>query len=120
MTRTELLRAFELRLDGAPWDDVAQALNYSTETVMAEVYASLRGRRRAIKCCYPAIRRVIQRDHGSMAAFSEYCGVPLPTLYHLFSGHSKRPQRKTVDAVLLATGLPYDEAFQKEDPHVPL
>ena len=115
MTRAERLRAFEMRLDGASWSAISAEIHYAPDTIRDDLAACIRARPHQIQCCYPAIRQVIAQRYGSVRAFAMQSGIPYNTLYYLFSGRAVRPDRKTVDAILLATGLTDEEAFRKEE-----
>ena len=115
MTHAERLRAFEMRLNGATWAQIGAELNYDVATVYNDITCCIRSVPRQVRCCYPAIRQVIIRRHGgSIRAFADYCGLQVNTLYYLFSDPCRRPASATVDAILLATGLTYEEAFRPE------
>lgn len=114
MTRSERLRAFEMRIDGATWKEIGAALNYEPSTVCNDITLCVHSIPKQVRCCYPAIRDVIARDYGSIRAFADHCGLPANTLYYLFGDPRRRPAAATVDAILIATGLTYEEAFRKE------
>lgn len=116
MTRTERLRAFELRLDGSTWAKIAEEVGYTPQTVSADLHSCLASPPRMIRCCYPALRDVIaHRFDGSIRAFAHHCGLRENTVYYLLSGRASSPNRDLIDAVLSATGLTYEEAFRRED-----
>ena len=116
MTKTERLRAFEMRLDGMTWAQIAERIGYTPQTVSDDLRACLNSLPRQVSCCYPAIRDVISRRFdGSIRSFALHCGLPVNSVYYLISGRAVSPSRKVVDAVLAATGLTYEEAFQMEE-----
>lgn len=116
MTRPERLRAFELRLDGCTWAQIADEIGYSAQTVSADLQSCLATPPRVVRCCYPALRHVIStRFDNSIRAFAQHCGVRVNAMYYLLSGRSVSPNKELVDTVLVATGLTYEEAFRREE-----
>lgn len=116
MTRTERLKAFEMRLDGASWAAIGTALGYDASSVRLDLNSCVTTPPKKTRCCYPALQAVVDRRfNGSTKAFAEYCGLGANTVYYIFSGKTHNPQKHIVDAILLGSGLPYDEAFRMED-----
>lgn len=114
MTNPDRRTAFALRLEGKSWEEIGQALGYCGSTVYADLTACIRQTPRQPNICYPALRAyVAEHCEGSVLRFSAACGVRVNTLYPLFSGKTA-PRQPVIDAILRATGLPYEEAFRKE------
>lgn len=115
MTNPERLRAFEMRLDGASWPAIAAQLHYTPESIKRDLSACIKSVPHQIQCVYPAIRRAIADRYGTVRAFSQQTGLSSNTLYYIFSGRVACPSKKVADAILLATGLTYEEAFRREE-----
>jgi DNA-binding phage protein len=115
MTNPERLRAFEMRLDGATWAAIAAQLHYTPEAIQKDLAACIRSAPHRIQCVYPAIRQAISQRYGTIRAFSEQTGLSPNTLYYILSGRVNRPRKDAADAILLATGLTYEEAFRREE-----
>ena len=115
MTKQERLKAFEMRLDGSSWAEIADALGYTANTVQCDLKACMIAAPRQVNCVYPAIRRIItERYGGSVRSFASACGVSQNSMYAVLPGKS-RPNAYVIDAILKETGLHYEEAFRMED-----
>lgn len=115
MTRQERMKAFEMRLDGKSWDDIAAVLGYTTNNVRIDIIHCIRYTPRQITCVYPAIRQYITANcYGSAHQFARDCGVPYSTMGNILNGRHT-PSLETATAILQATGLSVDEAFRQEE-----
>lgn len=61
---------------------------------------------------YPKIKEWLLHERLTMQALSEKCGLPYITLYKVLTGLSV-PRKDTIDNILAATGMTYEEAFQE-------
>lgn len=114
MTYSERMTAFEQRLLGKTWDEIAELLHYSCSTVERDIKACVNGRRRQCLCVYPAITEVLVRDYnGSIYKFSRACGINDTTLYFLLKG--ERYSLKTAEKVCKFLGMSPYQAFGKDD-----
>lgn len=113
MTNDERIKAFTMRLDGKTWEEIGDVLHYAPCTARADIVRCINAAPRKIRCCYPAIRRVIIDQYGSIRNFSAVCGFHSNTIRLVLSGRC-RPSRRVADAILAATGLSYEEAFRRE------
>ena len=114
MTNEERRRAFALRLDGMSWERIGKTLGYCGTTISNDLSLCLRRGPRRLAICYPALRRyVVEQCGGSVKQLSAACRLPYSTLKSVLAGR-QNPSKAVVDAILQATGLPYEAAFEKE------
>lgn len=113
MTNEERRRAFDLRLRGKTWNEIAAELNYSGGSyVERDIKQCVSGRRKKIPCQYPAIQNIIVSEYyGSVPAFAEACGVNYNTMHATLVGRNKKPSRYVALTICAKTGLTYKEAF---------
>lgn len=112
MNYEERIRAFEMRLSGQSWPEIAQVLGYSKSVVELDLKACIYGRR---KCIYPALAEILTRDFcGNLSEFARACGVPYGTLYNCMSGRT-RPNATMIYRICETTGLTAEEAFREEE-----
>ena len=62
---------------------------------------------------FPAIRRALRRKGMSVYELSRSTGICVATLYRAVRPKGN-PSKKSIDAILAATGLTYEEAFRTE------
>lgn len=114
MTKHERLKAFEMRLDGSNWSEIARELGYSSTNVKQDLLGCVMTKPRQVTCVYPAIRRIITEEYGgSVSAFADACGISYGTMYYTLSG--KRfvpPERQEIISAVI--GIPPVEAFERE------
>ena len=115
MTKQERLKAFEMRLDGCKWIEIARALGYTSTTVKQDLQGCVLSKPYQINCVYPAIRRIItDRYDGSIRALADACGITYNAMYYTMSGKCPvSAQRKKIISNVL--GIPPEEAFQREE-----
>lgn len=113
MTNEERTKAFELRLRGKPWDEIARELNYANGTsVEHDIKRCVFGRRKKIPCQYPAIQNIIVSEYyGSFPSFAEACGVKYSAMYNALSRRDRKLPKRVAVKICETTGLTYEEAF---------
>lgn len=115
MTKQERLKAFEMRLDGYSWAEIASVMGYSHEHIRKELRACVVARPRRVNCIYPGLRQVIAVKYGgSVRALAQDAGIPENTLYYILPGRG-RPSAFVQQKLLAATGLTYAEAFTPDE-----
>lgn len=115
MTKSEIMKAFEMRLDGAGWSDIGRALCYSATTIQENLLGCVMAKQRHATCAYPAIRNVIQEQYGgSLGAFADACGVSYGCMYYMLSGKRVVPEKRQA-LISSVIGIPPEEAFRRED-----
>ena len=115
MTNQERKIAYDMWVDGASWEQIADKLGYSARTVEQDMLASLRRKPRTVNCIYPNLRRVITDEYGGVVlAFANTLGAPQSTVYSVLTG-AVPPGKNLVDAIERCTGLTEEEAFARED-----
>lgn len=115
MTKQERLKAFEMRLDGCNWSQIARAVGYASTTVHQDLLGCVMTRPRLVNCAYPAIRQIITDQYGgSVSAFATALGMTQGAMYYTLSGkHEVSKKRK--ETISAAIGLPPETAFFREE-----
>lgn len=114
MTYKERLKAFELRMQGNPWGEIAKAIGYSPATVERDLKSIVNGKKYKCICIYPRISEVLNRDYnGSTQAFAEACGVSYGSMYECLSGKAHSP--KVVARICEFMDLSPNQAFRKDE-----
>lgn len=113
MTREERMRAYELRLKGNTWAQIAQALGYSENATRVDMYQSLKTVPRPVNTVYPRIERYL-REHEiqSITAFARMLGVHYHTALDVLHG-DRKPSKNFASLVERVTGIPGEEAFKR-------
>ena len=115
MTKHERLKAFEMRLDGCKWIDIARTLGYTSTTVQQDLQGCVLTKPRQVHCVYPVIRRIITEDYGgSVRAFAAACGISYGAMYYTLSGKCFVPPERQ-EVISKAIGIPPVEAFEREE-----
>ena len=113
MTRQERLEAFTRRIDGATWEEIGAALGYAPTTVWKDLHNCITAMPRRPNIRYPGLRRYVEEEcGGSVRQLARRCGVKEAVLYYSLSDGV--PNRDTVQAILSATGRPYEELFDHD------
>ena len=115
MTRNERLKAFEMRLDGHNWSEIANELGYSLNGVKHDLMNVVMSKTRQVNCAFPVIRRYIEEHcDGSIRAFSNACGLSYGSLYYRLGGRASVPEayQKIICDLI---GMPRDIVFQRDE-----
>ena len=115
MTKQERLKAFEMRLDGYKWIEIARALGYTSTTVKQDLQGCVLSKPYQVNCVYPVIRRIITEYYGgSVRAFAQDCGITYNAMYYTLSGKCFVPPERQ-EVISKAIGIPPVEAFEREE-----
>lgn len=110
MTREEKIEAYTMRLDGHTLQEIGDKFGVTREYIRQIVGSC--GKTRTIKnCVYPAIGEWFSEHGTSPYDLSEECGLSFRTLCNALTGKND-PSKKTIDKILSATGMTYEDAFQ--------
>ena len=66
-----------------------------------------------IKPVYPAIDYYMRKHCMTYGSFAEKCGIGYSTVYEMLVGMYS-PTKATIDRILAATGMTYEEAFRTD------
>lgn len=116
LTREQKIQICVMRTDGYTMQEIADKFGMTKENVRLVINGLLD--RNTVQCnasMYPAIRSALIRKGLSIQDVAESSKICVSTLYRAVSP-SGNPHKKTIDAILAATGLTYEEAFREEEP----
>lgn len=115
LTREQKIEIFVMRTDGYTMQEIADKFGMTKENVRLVINGLLD--RKPVNTgngrMYPAIRRALRRKGMSVYELSRSTGICVATLYRAVRPN-ENPNKKTIDAILAATGLTYEEAFGEE------
>lgn len=111
MTREEKIEAYAMRLDGHTLQEIGDKFGVTREYI--RLIVGIRGNVRPPKnCVYPAIGKWFSEHGASLHGFAKEYGVCLTTINNVLTGKTD-PSKKTIDKILTATGMTYEEAFRQ-------
>ena len=116
MTKEQLTKAFELRVDGLTYDEIAEHMGVSRQAVHEALHRAMDNGRVYAKCVYPGLRRWMI-DHNisrRQLALALRPGVKPGWLYYKLEGRF-RLSMGDVKAILKYTGMTFEEAFGEEE-----
>lgn len=103
MTRETLLKAFEMRIDGYSFDEIAYELNYDQATVWKTMNAVLHENRSRVR---PGgaerLSQLIKDEYGSIRCLSKRTGVPETTISRLLRG--SQPLQRNMEKLRAVVG----------------
>lgn len=117
MTNEQRVEMFRMRLEGASLQEIADAYGVTREYVrqlVPPVANQARRRSDYSSCIYPVIAKWLFENRVSYFAFSLLCGTAQMRMYNALTGRVS-PTKDTIDRILDATGLTYEEAFRKQE-----
>lgn len=116
MTSEQKIEMVTMRARGATYQAIADKFGISRQRAQVIVESCIRVGNRACppsRVIYPALRTfILEHCGGSVSAFSDLCGVS--KLNRILSGIGN-PSAKTIQKMLDATGMKYEEAFRMEE-----
>ena len=117
MTKEQKLKMYEMRLDGYTLQEIADEFGVSRQYVDQVIPSNGRSRKKSSydKCIYPNIKNWLMEKRITYTQFADLCGVDVMTMHNGITG--KVTMRKTtIDGILKATGMKYEEAFMEDKP----
>lgn len=114
MTKEQKIEAYSMRLDGATLREIADKFGVSFQYIQ-HLFPGARkdNKRRSSSIVYPNIIDFINENDISLLEFPEKCGVSYNGMMSFLLGKNNG-SKKTIDKILEATGMKYEEAFAKE------
>lgn len=122
MTKRELLRAFEMRMDGLSFADIGERLHYSAANVEQAMKRVMQGctnwNRSVNKIVYPEITAYIKANDLDITKL--YCltrpdAYVTPYRFYRMLYGLVRPNDGDVVALTELLGKPYKEVFRRDD-----
>lgn len=113
LTREQKIEIFVMRTDGYTMQEIADRFGMTKENVRRVINGLLDKKPACTGNMYPAIRLAFRRKGIGVPGISKSTGINVNTLYRAVRLDGN-PSKKTIDSILAATGLTYEEAFGKE------
>lgn len=115
LSNKDKAEAYYMRLEGHTLQEIANKYGVTKQAVSQFLPRGLNKYEKYAKgCIYPAIARWMIKNKMSYMSLSESTGINSATLRVALSGKTS-PTKFTVDGILKATGLTYEEAFSTEE-----
>lgn len=112
MTREQKEEVKRLRGSGMSYQAVGERFGVSKQRIHQITHPKPRKKKTpstaGVK--YPRIKKYLEENNISVAAFADACGVTRSTMYTNLKGDGGM-NKSTIDAILKVTGLTYEEAF---------
>lgn len=111
MTKEQKIEAYSMRLDGVPIRKIAEKYGVSYQCIQ-QLFPGIRKdyREKYKSCIYPNIVKFLIKNSMSINELAKRCNLSYVGLHDFLNGGKK----KTVDKILKATGMTYEEAFAEE------
>lgn len=114
MTKEQKIEAYSMRLDGVPIRKIAEKYGVSYQYIQQLLPGKRKDYREKYKSCiYPNIVKFLHENSMSLKKLSDLCNLSYVGLQEFLMGKHKG-SKKTVDKILKATGMTYEEAFAEE------
>jgi hypothetical protein len=115
ITSEQKVEMFKMRLEGKSYDYIGRQYGISKQGVSQILLWAICGTAKILKgCVYPAISEWCQTNNKPIHQLAIECGLDSHTFYLKLRGKSNFKQDE-IEKVLSITGLPYEEAFKKEE-----
>ena len=120
MTKEELMKAFEMRIDGYTYEEIADKLCYTAGNIQYALKSAYRGDKATLRraqrqgCAYPNLITEIFNSHASLKDFSRTCGVNYLTLCNTLNKVSQ-PKPHTIQKLVERTGKPAEYLFATKE-----
>lgn len=109
MTRTELIKAFEMRIDGYTYEAISHEVGYTRQNIEQELKTSVAGRKH--HSIYPNISAEIKKHGGTIKEFSKRVGLSTPTMSGIIQG--KNCTLATLQKIADFTGKSIDYLLER-------
>lgn len=116
LTNSDRAHAYLMRLNGMSFQEIADHFGVSKQCIAQLLPCSGRSYQRnrvPERCVYVGIREYMIRERMTYARLAALCGLGAATVQGTLTGKNS-PVKKTIDAILEATGLSYEEAFRRD------
>lgn len=111
MTKEQKLEACSMRFDGVSLQEIADHFGVSEKYISRIVpICNHVSRRRSNPIIYKNIERYLEENAIPIELFASISGTSRQAMSAILSGKNS-PSKRTVDKILEATGMTYEEAF---------
>lgn len=111
MTRAEIIKMFEMRLDGETLENIGKKFGLTRERVRQLVTPSQRSPKE-YECIYPAVKKWMLENGYSCPRFLKHCDlkISLQSFYSSITG-KRAFNINDIKCILDFTGMTFEEAF---------
>ncbi len=115
MNNRDRAEAYFMRLEGSTYQEIADKFGVTKQHVQHILTGVCeRSPRRGLDTVvFPSIRNYMEEKELTFAALSRLCGLRVGTIINGLCGITDMT-KKTIDVILDATGMTYEQAFYKE------
>lgn len=116
MTNEQKVEAYRMRLEGATLQECADRFGVTRECIRKitpPVETHKRGRPAYKSCIYPNLRALLSENRYGYSDFAKLCVASEQAIFNALTG-KVNPRKSTIDKILDATGMTYEEAFRRE------
>lgn len=117
MTRDQKIEAFAMRIDGFTFREIAAKMGVSFQYVQACLQRSIsfesQKARLSARIVYPNILKYMRDHKMNLSSFADAVGLTHGSVSRILEGGNL--SRTSIDKILKATGMTYEEAFWREE-----
>ena len=111
MTKKDKVEAYEMLLDGCTFREVGENFGVSRQYIQ-QLFPFMERRYGHADYIYPNIANWLRTNRMSVKSFAEKIGTDSYTAAKWFRG-TTNPKKDCIDAILVLTGMTYEEAFSE-------
>ena len=114
MTKEQKIEAYSMRLDGVTVREIAKKYGVSYQYIQQLFPGTGKDNGEKYKSyIYPNIVKLLHENSMSLTKLAKRCNLSYVGLQYFLSGRNGG-SKKTVDKILKATGMTYEEAFAED------
>lgn len=117
MNREQKIAAFAMRIDGYAYQEIANKMGTSRQSVRDCLHESIsfdsRNTRLSARCVYPNILKYMRDHKMNLSSLANAAGLTPRGVSRILEGENLT--KTSIDKILKATGMTYDEAFWREE-----
>ena len=111
--KANLLKAFEMLLDGATYAEVAEIFGCTRQNVHRK-FSPIMRKNKDPRTVFPGLNRWLYTHRLTKAEFARLLSVPTSTMYYALDGRTEI-RKDLIDKILAFTGLTYEEMTAEEE-----
>lgn len=114
MTVDEKVEAYRMLLNGSTYQEISDKFGVTRQRIQQLIPGLSAKRKNSIdSCVYKGISRWMQEKRYGYNDLAKMASISYQNLYMMMTGKTS-PNKRSIDKILDATSLTYEEAFQKK------